>query len=299
MAQLKKGTTIDGRDVMDELDSLITRIGNNDELDTTQKATLILAINEINSKANSNESTIDDLLSDLSEHKNKTAQSEDAPHGLNIGYRLADIIYFRESGTFNKGDYPWLRAIRVTVLGGGGAGGGARSTGLGEVSGGSGGGGGGTAIKFITADSLNSTETVTVGSGGTGINGDAGNRGGTSSFGSHCLAHGGDGGITRNASNPPEIISSINGGEAENGDLNIKGGVGHPPVLLQGRVVGGAGGDSLFGGGARAISQSSSQRLGDDSMQGAGGAGGASANNSSEVRGGHGGDGLVIVEVYA
>lgn len=52
MAQLKAGTTIDGRDVMKEFDDLITRIGNNEDLNTTQKASLILAINEVFTNVN-------------------------------------------------------------------------------------------------------------------------------------------------------------------------------------------------------------------------------------------------------
>ena len=52
MAQLNKETTIGGRNVLDELDTLIARIGNNDQLNTEQKATLILAINEVFTNVN-------------------------------------------------------------------------------------------------------------------------------------------------------------------------------------------------------------------------------------------------------
>src|SRR5690625_594343 len=62
----------DVRQFKEDFDTLIARIGNNEELNTTQKATLILAINEINSKADSNENSINDIndsISQLADHR--------------------------------------------------------------------------------------------------------------------------------------------------------------------------------------------------------------------------------------
>lgn len=94
------------------LDNLISRIGNNEDLNTTQKASLILAINEVYAKANSNESSIADindsisqladmisgLGNDLTEHENKTAL--DDVHGL-----LSGGFIIEESGNNDNGRY--------------------------------------------------------------------------------------------------------------------------------------------------------------------------------------------------
>ena len=65
---------------------------------------------------------------------------------------------------------------------------------------GNGGGGGGLAVKLVDVASLGATETITVGAYNTDSNG----QGGTSSFGAHCSATGGNGGgcqTTNNGSN--------------------------------------------------------------------------------------------------
>ena len=97
-------------------------------------------------------------------------------------YNLVQTVYFTSSGTFSKGSYPWLRAIKVKVQGGGGGGAGSGSNGHG------GGAGGGSAYaeSFITdIAGLDSSVTVTRGAGGAG--GAAGNNngvsGGQTSFG--------------------------------------------------------------------------------------------------------------------
>ena len=71
MAQLKAGTTIDGRVVMKEFDDLITRIGNNEDLNTTQKATLILAINEVFTNVNNHKQEFEQYKSDFEYTFNK------------------------------------------------------------------------------------------------------------------------------------------------------------------------------------------------------------------------------------
>ena len=54
---------------------------------------------------------------------------------------------------------------------------------------------GGTSIKLIDGASVGATETVTIGTGGTGgVGMNDGTAGGTSSFGSHCSVTGGGGG---------------------------------------------------------------------------------------------------------
>lgn len=94
------------------LDNLISRIGNNEDLNTTEKASLILAINEVYAKANSNESSIADindsisqladmisgLGNDLTEHENKTAL--DDVHGLLSGGHIVEETGENENGRY-------------------------------------------------------------------------------------------------------------------------------------------------------------------------------------------------------
>jgi len=96
-----------------------------------------------------------------------------------------------------------LVSVDVICLGGGGGGGGGARRATGVVSrGGSGGGGGAVSFTQVLASSLSSTETVTIGAGGTAgaavtadsTAGTAGGNGGQTSFGTHCVAPGGLGG---------------------------------------------------------------------------------------------------------
>jgi hypothetical protein len=50
-----------------------------------------------------------------------------------IGFRFKEAVYFTSNGTFTKADYPWLRAIRVRLVGGGGGGGGCATTSANQV----------------------------------------------------------------------------------------------------------------------------------------------------------------------
>jgi hypothetical protein len=130
---------------------------------------------------------------------------------------------FTASGTYTKPSgllYAW-----VFVTGGGGGGGLPSGGGWGA-----GGGGGGTAIKLIAAASLGATETVTVGSAG----------GGSSSFGSHCSATGGNAG---------GHSSPGHGGTGTNGNINLDGSKGAVGWPYEHAEIWGTGGTSFWGGG--------------------------------------------------
>jgi hypothetical protein len=164
------------------------------------------------------------------------------------GYVYKDTLYFTSNGTFSKGDYPWLKAIRVKCQGGGGGGGGASTTGASNPAAGSGGGGGGFAEKFITDISgLSSSESITVGTGGggnTNANGSAGNN--TTAFG--LTGNGGSGGTNGpDASTDFSVAPPGDGGSSSGGDINIGGGAGYIGVTSVQRNFGGNGGDTLFG----------------------------------------------------
>lgn len=118
-----------------------------------------------------------------------------------------DVQIFSTPGTTSWTKPTGAKMVQVTVIGGGG-GGGANNTGA------SGGGGGGYGVKTFSASALGSTESLTVGAGGTSTN-----AGGVSSFGTTVLlrATGGSAGSAG--------ITGGAGGTA-NGDIHYQGGTG-------------------------------------------------------------------------
>ena len=142
---------------------------------------------------------------------------------------LLSVHTFTSSGTWTKPG--GCTQVMVELVGGGGGGNGATP-----------GGGGGYSKRFVTS-SLGSTETVTIGAGGS-VNA----NGGDSSFGSWLTGGGGKSGG-----------NSGTGGTASSGDINIPGqdgeantGLGGNSILgfgqhLSGKVYGGGGGNSGSG----------------------------------------------------
>lgn len=191
----------------------------------------------------------------------------------------------------------WVRAVRVTVVGGGGGGGGANSASS-EVSVGGGGGGGGTGVKFITSASLGATETITVGAKGAGgTAGGAGGNGSTSSFGSHVTASGGTGSsASSSGTSVAAVVAGVAGGIGASGDYNIRGGPGGGAIRLSGTSgISGAGGNSTHGGGGAVVVTATAGNAG--TGYGAGGSGACSINNT-DTAGGDGSAGIVIVEEF-
>jgi len=207
------------------------------------------------------------------------------------GYQYAQTLYYTSNGTFTKGSYPWLRGIKVRLVGGGGGGGGATS----NNSGGSGGGGGGYAESFITDISgLSSSISVTVGSGGTAGTGN-GVSGGTSSFGSLVVATGGAFGTATTS------IGSL-GGVGTSGQFLSRGGSSESVKNMFDDSIspsaGSGGGDSMLGGGGYG---GVNFGTGTDGASGGnyGGGGGGAFRISTNQSGGPGAPGIVIVELYA
>lgn len=143
----------------------------------------------------------------------------------------------------------------------------------------------------------NAVKVTVVGGGGGGAavaNGDdAGDSGGTSSFGAHCSATGGSGGLGGYQLNSGALGGV--GGMGSGGNINIGGGAG-----INGSSVakaspnvggaGGAGGNSIFGGGGRGMNASnSSYTAPEGKAPGAGGGGGWAGSSSSDSRGCGGG----------
>lgn len=219
---------------------------------------------------------------------------------------LQDILYITSDTTFKKGDYPWLKAIRVKVQAGGGAGGSCNATAAGTHSAGGGGGGGGYAESFITdIAGLNSSIAVTVGAGGTPNAGAGGGAGGTSSFGSLVSASGGGGGGFKNSyatANVAAAATGGGGGSGTAGDIQIGGQAGGLGQGINTIGHGGFGGSSQLGGGAamKYTGAGGGSLAGEPGKNYGGGGSGACGNASGSAQlGGAGAPGIVIIELYA
>ena len=212
------------------------------------------------------------------------------------GKLLASVQTFSSAGTATWSKPAGITAVLVYVTGGGGSGG-KHGCGSNKSSRSAGGGAGGTAIKWITSG-LGSTETVTIGAGGAAVTGDAaGNGGGTSSFGSHCSATGGNGGQQGCAG----AVEGGANGVGSNGTINLEGGPGengaepdHHSNHL--KSSGGNGGESYWGGGGRASTGFDTSVVSEAGVIGSGGGGGHS--NQNGFASGAGGVGYCVVWEY-
>jgi hypothetical protein len=223
---------------------------------------------------------------------------------LERGFRLVQTVTFTTSGTFTKATYPWLRAIRVRVQGAGGGGGGVPATGANQFAVASGGDAGGFAESFITnIAGLDASVTVTRGAGGAANSAADGGAGGSSSFGTVVAANGGSGGryLSSPVAEGTTSVAAPSSSVAANGtagDRLISGGKGLPGVgtsRFAGLQTGGAGGNSVLAPGGRGGVQNS----GDVGQLGSGGGGAARSQDSVAVAGRAGGNGIVIVELFA
>jgi hypothetical protein len=229
--------------------------------------------------------------------------------GVNA-YNFVQTLYYTSSGTFTKATYPWLRAIKVKVVGGGGGGAGCGTTGASQMTVGGAGGGGATAESFITdIASLASSVTVTRGAGGAGgVGNNNGNAGGESSFGNglayEVSAQGGNFGSAFPAGAAPNTTGASGSNQTTGvGQLVIAGSGGIPRTVVNSAtniVWRSSGGNSTLGFGGEGSSTSSGGVGASGDGYGAGGAGGANSDSQGTARnGGAGSNGIVIIELYA
>lgn len=215
------------------------------------------------------------------------------------------INVYTSSDTWTKPD--GLKFVTVWVVGGGGGGGGIASDANAHA--GTGGGGGGASFKVILESALSSSETVTIGAGGTGGTnvGGSGSAGGTSSFGSHCSATGGDGGngdATGTSTYPNDFYISpiVSGGVGSSGDINLSGQTGmFGRALASNRTTLSNGGSAPgpFGGKPTLDFLTGAQADGyDGNIYGGGGGGAASDAAGTTGVGGDGADGVVVVQEF-
>lgn len=164
-----------------------------------------------------------------------------------------------------------------------------------NICGAGGGGGGQYWEQWFTAANLTSTESITVGAGGTGVsNPSTGNTGGNSAFGGVATSTGGNGGVANSSGTgnggsggAPPSVSATAGfwaiGSSGAGSFGLYSGAG-------GASGGQTGGNSYYGGAGGGGGQSGGGGAGGtSSFGGAGGAGGSSSATSGSVPGGGGG----------
>jgi hypothetical protein len=207
---------------------------------------------------------------------------------------VINVQRFAASGTYAP--IAGLAYAIIECVGGGGAGGGAASTTFTYAGGG--GGAGGYSRKLATAAAIGASQVVTVGAGGLGVAAANGNPGGDSSVGSLCVAKGGSGGSKGDAATvPPGGAGGVTTGAI--GDLTAGGAPGERGFYnnLNSAIVGasGAGGSSIFGGGA--VGAWSPGNGINASNYGSGGSGGC-ANGSGSPPGGNGSAGVVFITEY-
>lgn len=214
-----------------------------------------------------------------------------------VGAGRVTTEVFTADGTWTK---PLsAKSVRVRVVGGGGAGGGAQATTAGICSTGSGGGGGAYGESTFDADELADTEPVLVGAGGTGVSGNDGNAGGTSSFGASgtlVSAGGGQGGIAEGAAASAGSSSRVgDGGAVGTAQIASGGQAGSAGARVgSSSPFAGTGGSSTLGGGGGPTASTGA----DGKAYGGGGGGSRRNASSSALAGGAGADGVVIVTTY-
>jgi hypothetical protein len=193
----------------------------------------------------------------------------------------------------------------IEVIGGGGGGGGAAGSAA-AFAAASGGGGGGYARGTFSSSTIGASQAVTIGAAGTA--GTAGNNnggdGGTTSVGALISATGGIHGLGSAAASNGAVDGG-DGGAGSNGDFQTTGAPGGPGLIYSAISVGswvssGHGGNSFFGGGAKNISTPVTQAITGRAATsyGGGGGGGAQVATNTNVSGGAGAKGVVIVTEY-
>lgn len=209
---------------------------------------------------------------------------------------------FTSSGTYTKPS--GLVKAFVQCVGGGGAGGGSAAPGASNSSAGGGGGAGEFGTRMIAAGSIGSTETVTIGAGGTAgtAGNNAGNTGGTTSFGTLITCVGGSGGNGSAAST--DAFNGETGGAGGTGGTSgtyySKGQGGGYSVRSPQACISGQGASGPWGGGAASVRRTGANTAGNAGAAntGGGGSGSCGVGSGTDQSGGAGGSGVIIVTEY-
>lgn len=186
-----------------------------------------------------------------------------------------------------------LKAIKVTVVGGGGSGGSASGSTSPSLNGcGGGGGAGGASIIYLDVAALPASPiTITAGAG-------------TNSFGAFCSATGGANAPTSSfASGSPNIGPGGAGGAGTTTPnpnvINLGGQQGVTGIQIgTANRISGQGGSSIFGAGALALINTANVNGNAATSFGSGGSGATRGNSPGTSTGGAGAGGVVVVEEF-
>lgn len=208
---------------------------------------------------------------------------------------------YTSNGTWNAPS--GIKFAQVIVTGAGGGGGGARTTDTAAEAAAGAGGAGGTSIEMLSAATLGSSQSITIGTAGSaGANtGTSGGAGGGSSFGSLTTANGGSGGTGLSTGSSTGANGGAGGAATATGDVNIEGGDGDDGGALAEYTIGGSGGSSYWGGGgAGGRSGGNAADPGSAGVAyGSGGGGAATEDLTNQgAVGGSGASGVVVVMSY-
>lgn len=163
------------------------------------------------------------------------------------GGRLIGVRTFATPGTSTYTPTPGTKSVIVEVQGAGGGGGGCPATAAGGASQGGQGSGGGYSYRRITAGFAG--VTITVGAGGTGVLGVAGNTGGSSSFGALLSATGGGGGqYATGSAGSSWVVTGTSAGVGSGGDLNLSGVAPAQNFTISGNSISMQVGSGMFAG---------------------------------------------------
>lgn len=208
------------------------------------------------------------------------------------GLAVVKIQKFNASGTYTPD--PNLIFAIAEVQGAGGGGGGVQGSSTG-VRVGAGGASGGYSRKTLLPADIGVSKAITVGASGAVAAGFAGGAGGASSVGSLCVAPGGNGGA--NTTGDGGSIPTV-GPTAGSGDVAVGGNGGDcglSSIITSVLLRSGKGGASVFGdGGAGNYSGNGKAGL----SPGSGGSGAAAIASATNVAGGAGASGVVIITEY-
>lgn len=217
--------------------------------------------------------------------------------------RLLGVRVISTSSVYTK--TPGTRMAIVEMVGGGGAGGSPAQNASGFTSGSSGGNGGSYA-KFHVDLSNVSTVNCSIGAGGIATAQSVGGNGGSTSFGSYCTVKGGAGGLLRpSESEPNRLYQPANnvGTYGTSSGVSListnTGGLGGDVVMLALGARGGAGGASTLGSQIFGIG---TDVPGYAAVSPGGGGSGTIATHASfgtNILGGNGAPGRIVIYEYS
>lgn len=217
--------------------------------------------------------------------------------------RLLNVQKISSSQAYTK--TPGAKFGIVEVVGGGGAGGSPAQNGSGYTSG-SGGGNSGCYVRFLV--DLSSVDSVSciIGAGGTPVAQQEGGMGGNTAFGSYATVLGGNGGLLLASATSTNRIYGMSPPRGNFGSINNAvlldynyGGLGGDALIMSYGARAGVGGASKLGG--QTFGPGNDTPGINATTYGGGGSGvvATSATNGTNLLGGNGAGGVIIVWEYA